>query len=407
LTEKPLSIIDKLQQSFVGAPMSISTAITLGMLTSVLAITFAPSSAAQTPSPTHVVSEADYVMPGQRRLIVHSEKVGRDFAITVTTPPAYGAYVGMPTGVSSGHRFPAIYVLDSGYGVAGSVAQMMTGAGIIEAAYVVSIGYPDGQPNQRNTDYLHRTTVRDGQTLGGGGAAFQAFLTDELRPLLEARFALDSSKAILFGHSFGGLFAANTLAASPKAFSGYIIGSASMWADPTLADRLKTIAAQGDGRRVFIAAGGAEEVRMVEATNLIASALSGAGSTFKIEKRIFAGEGHINYYPQLVPAAYEWLLPPTAQRIAVTLPRAAMDRLVGDYLVADGRVVGITFKDAKLHIQISGVPGQTELKAETTERFFIPGVDVTVVFEGEPTKVASGLMFSIGGTQTHAVRKAS
>lgn len=386
--------------------MSRKQSVQLGALAFVMAAAFSPPSAAQTP-PAKVVSESDYVTPGQRRLVVHSEKVGRDFAITVTTPPAYGSYVGMPTGVAAGNKFPAIYALDAGYGVAGSIAQMMTGAGIIEAAYVVSIGYPEGQPNQRNSDYLHRSTDRDGQTLGGGGAAFQAFLTDELRPLLESRFPLDPAKAILFGHSFGGLFTANTLAESPQAFSGYIIGSASVWADPILVERLKKAAPKGDGRRVFVAVGGAEEARMVEGFNQVASALSGPGSTFKVEKRIFAGEGHVNYYPQLAPAAFEWLLPPAAKRIAVTVPAAALDRVVGEYVVTDGRIVRITRRDDKLNIAITGIPGQTELKAETSERFFIEGVDVTVVFEGVPVQPASGLTFSIGGSQTHATRKPS
>lgn len=378
-----------------------------GVLAFALAVAFTPASVAQAPPALKIVSESDYVTPGQRRLVVHSEKVGRDFAITVTTPPAYGSYVGMPTSVPVGHKFPAVYALDSGYGVAGSVAQMMTGAGIIEASYVVSVGYLEGQPNQRNADYLHYSTSRDGQTLGGGGAAFQAFLTDELRPLLESRFPLDPSKAILFGHSFGGLFAANTLAESPQAFSGYIIGSPSVWADPALIERLKKAAPKGDGRRVFVAVGGAEEARMVDGFNQVASALSGSGSTFKVEKRNFAGEGHVNYYPQLAPAAFEWLLPSAANRVAITVPAAALDRVVGEYLVADGRIVGITLVDGKLNIQITGVPGKTELKAETPERFFIPGVDVTVVFDGPPTRPAPGLIFSIGGSKTPATRKAS
>jgi predicted alpha/beta superfamily hydrolase len=388
--------------------MSRKKGVQLSALAFVLAAAFSPASIAQTPPALKIVSESDYVTPGQRRLVVHSEKAGHDFVITVTTPPAYGSYVGMPTNVAAaGHRFPAIYALDAGYGVAGSVAQMMTGTGIIEAAYVVSVGYPDGQPNQRNSDYLHHSTDRDGQTLGGGGAAFQAFLSDELRPLLESRFPLDPARAILFGHSFGGLFAANTLAESPQAFSGYIIGSASVWADPMLVERLRKAAPKGDGRRVFIAVGGAEEARMVEGFNQVASALSAPGSTFKVEKRIFAGEGHVNYYPQLAPVAYEWLLPPAAKRVAVTVPAAALDRVVGEYVVTDGRIVGIMRKDGKLNIRITGVPGQTELKAETSERFFIEGVDVTVVFEGAPDRPASGLTFSIGGSQTHATRKPS
>jgi len=52
----------------------------------------------------------------------------------------------------------------------------------------VSVGHGEGQTHCRGTDLLHRAATGDGVTYGGGGAKFQAFLTQELRPFLEVRW---------------------------------------------------------------------------------------------------------------------------------------------------------------------------------------------------------------------------
>src|SRR5262249_1602722 len=145
-------------------------------------------------------------------------------------------------------KYPAIYALDAGWGIAGPLAQMMARAQIMTPAYVISIGYPAGQPDPRNADLLHRTFSDNGQTYVGGGALFQTFLTQDVRPLLESRYPLDPQRAILFGHSFSGLFTANVLARSPQAFSGYIIGSPSVWADPQVLADLAAAASKGKGQ---------------------------------------------------------------------------------------------------------------------------------------------------------------
>jgi predicted alpha/beta superfamily hydrolase len=210
---------------------------------------FAASASAQT---LKVVSEADLFPQGHHRFIVHSEKVGRDFAVTVTMPVAYAIY-GQPA-----TKVAAIYALDNGYDIAGPLAQMLSRTGIMAPAYVVSIGYIEGQPNMRATDYQWKDDWQ-----GSGGAAFLQFLTNELRPFIEARYPLDPDRAVLFGHSYGGVFTTNALAVNPKSFHGYIIGSTSQISDE-LVERLEKAAPKANGVRVFIAAGGAEGPNVID-----------------------------------------------------------------------------------------------------------------------------------------------
>jgi predicted alpha/beta superfamily hydrolase len=372
---------------------------------------------AQTPPTLRVVSEGSFNPEGTQRLLVHSDRLGRDFLVVVSAPPTSGAQVlpdlKLPVARPADRKLPTIYALDGGYGISGPTAQMMAGAGIMSPAYVVSLSYPESQPNQRDTDLLFRPFSQDGATYGGGGAAFAAFLTQELRPFLEARYPMDPARVILFGHSFGGLFVANVLAETPEAFAGYIIASPSVWADPQIQARLALAAAKGNGRRVYVAAGEQEGIaslqkpNTVEGAGQIAEALSGPGATFVVEKHVFAGASEISYYPLLVPTAFAWMLPPPGARTAIALAPEALENLVGVYAMADGRLVTITRKQATLFAQLTGMPGQTPLLAETARRFFVPGgFDVLMTFEGEPGRSATAIAVRFNGAETRAVRKA-
>jgi len=380
------------------------------LMVTVVLLMLATSAFAQPTPRLTVLSESDYSASGARQFAVHSALVARDFVVVVSSPPIFGSWVSDDLKAAGSkqltQKLPAIYALDAGYGVAGPMAQMMVGVGTMSPAYVVAVGYGEGEARWHNTDLLHRPTTEGGVTYGGGGARFQAFLTSELRPFLEARYPLDPSKAILFGHSFSGLFAANVLAESPEAFDGYVIASPSVWNDPQVLARLAG-AAKGNGRRVFVAVGEVEEPRMRDGASQLASTLAGSPSSFRVEQRVFTGEGHISYYPLLIQAAFSWLVPPPgADRRAVTLSAEALQRVVGVYELADGRVVTVTLKSAKAFVQVTGLPGESELLAETAQRFFLPGgYNVLMTFEGGPEAPAGSVIINMNGTELRANRK--
>ncbi|HKD23655.1 MAG TPA: alpha/beta hydrolase-fold protein [Rhizomicrobium sp.] len=263
---------------------------------------------AQTTPGLTVISESDNPGGGTHQIVVHSALVGRDFVIVVSPPPMFGSLASPDLkaagAAQANQKLPAIYALDGGYGMAGSIVQRMVGMGTMSPAYVVSVGYGEG--GWHDTDLLYRSATEGGVTYGGGGAKFRSFLIEELRPFLEARYPLDPGKAILFGHSFSGVFAANVLADSPKAFEGYVIASPSMWIDRQVLDKLSRDP-RNDGRRVFIAVGDQEEPRMLDGVDQLLAVLP-SGSI--AAKKVFAGGDPISYYPQLVPAAFRWLLPP-------------------------------------------------------------------------------------------------
>ncbi|NQE62221.1 alpha/beta hydrolase [Caulobacter sp. RHG1] len=347
-----------------------------------------------------VVSEGPAPQRRAVQLIVHSERAGRDFQIQITAP-------GTPP-ILPGQTAPAIYVLDGGYDIAGPTGWLLGGAGAMAPAYVITIGYPPGGPPTRERDMLFAPGTRPDGTVakGGGGAGFRAFLLEELKPLMEARYPLDPKSAVLFGHSLSGIFTANMLADSPEAFSGYLIASPSLWADPSVTDRLKTVAARTSQRKVFVTWGAKEEPYMIDGGEKISAALSSAPERLVLKTKAFEGETHISYYPLVMSAALPFLLPraqPIKHPSPITLTRKQTERYFGIYILSDGRKVTIGEDEDGMLLEVDGAP-PANIQAEAVDRFYIHGVDARITFDAgqQPPRA---MTFYVNGAEARAVRR--
>ena len=83
-----------------------------------------------------LVSEGPVQMAAER-LIVRSERVGREFQVDVWTP---NTRPWLP-----GQKAAAAYILDGGYGMAGPIAAPLGNTDAMQAAYIVTVGYPPGR----------------------------------------------------------------------------------------------------------------------------------------------------------------------------------------------------------------------------------------------------------------------
>lgn len=176
-------------------------------------------------------------------------------------------------------RHPVIYVLDGklNFAMVHAQVQTMCALGQLPPAYVVGIGYA-GDGGFFEKDVLLRQgdltpnaggeleadvkamNQASGVVLGGAGA-FLDFLQDELRPTLEATFAIDPGDATLLGNSLGGLFPSWVLLHQPELFQRYVIVSPSWWWNDYEVWRWEADYAAGHHdlpARVFAAFGGLE-----------------------------------------------------------------------------------------------------------------------------------------------------
>ena len=339
--------------------------------------------------PLKVVSEGAVAQASATRFVLHSDRLDRDFEIVVHRP---SATVFLP-----GQKFAAIYALDGGYGLAGPQSQFLSARDVMAPAIIVSVGYLPGQANFRSTDLTHNAFTLGGSTMGGGGAAFEAFLLQDLKPFIEARYPADPAGSVLFGHSLGAVFAANVFADNPDAFAGYIIGSVVVPRDPGLAARVAKAAAAAHGQRIFLAVGGAEdgatpEKRMMrQGFTSLAAALRNRPGVI-LEARSYPGENHLSYYPNLIIDGFRFVLPPTVpvDLPFADLPPSTIARYTGVYDLPDGRTITLSAaRDSMLSAQVIGA--SSVLLPNGPDRYYAYTYDLDVRFD------ETGLTLSGGG----------
>lgn len=122
-------------------------------------------------------------------------------------------------------QFTTLYVIDGewNFEVVSSTVELLTRWGRIPPMIVVGID------NTARTRDLTPTAMA--QVPGSGGAgSFLQFVQTELMPHVEANYRTDG-KRVLFGHSFGGLFALYAMTSEPDLFDGFISVSGSVWWD--------------------------------------------------------------------------------------------------------------------------------------------------------------------------------
>ena len=264
--------------------------------------------AAAAQAPAHPPADIWYT----EQFVVHSKIAGRDYLIQVATPF-----------LKPGDKAPAIYVLDGNldFGIASGIMGPDGAVNSMQPAFIIGVGYPgiskaDWQ-TQRDSDLLFAPVKDSHFARGGDGAKFLRFLTEELRPLIEARYAADPHKAILAGQSFGGLFTAHVLIDTPAAFDGYVIGSPAIWAEPGLLDRATAFHAPVKVP-VFIGVGAQEAQQygdtyhMVSGTQALMDRLGGHDANLDLKLWIVPDENHYTVTAPLFERAFRFVLPPQA-----------------------------------------------------------------------------------------------
>lgn len=236
------------------------------LLLALLAALPAALSAAPAPLPAGSAWQP-VVLPHTEQRDLHSRHTERDYRI----------FVSRPSGEPPEGGFPVLYVLDGNalFPTLAIQAQALAARpdpALRNRVLVVGIGYPgDGLYDfaARAEDYT--PLAEDRQQLPGreprphGGAEpFLAFIETELKPLIEARYPVDTGRQTLFGHSYGGLFTLYALLSRPDAFQAYVAASPSIWwyqgyLDRSLARFVANARQTPVAARLLVTAGSAEE----------------------------------------------------------------------------------------------------------------------------------------------------
>lgn len=217
-----------------------------------------------TPAATAQVGDGrPYQLSGTQVWDVPDPVSGRRYQVFVSLPPSYEA--------SPGRTYPVLYVADADYGfpLIRSISKRVNLEGPqVEEFILVGLSYAEGDDGMtsRRRDYTPTAAGTRGarDQVHGGGAAYQTYVRDQVLPFVEDRFHADPARRVFMGHSYGSLLGAQILFTQPELFSGYILGSPSLWYDDrhmlkVEADYART---HRDLRaKVFLYIGGYETVR--------------------------------------------------------------------------------------------------------------------------------------------------
>lgn len=249
---------------------------------------------------------------------------GRGYQVFVALPPSYGK--------EPQRNYPVLYVTDADYAfpIIRQISRRLNIEGArVEDFILVGLSYAKGEDGaaSRGRDYTptpNGPSTAPSGTIHGQGQAYQTYLRDQVKPFIAARYRVDPARALFVGHSYGALLGAQILFTEPGLFSGYLLGSPSLWYDKRHALGLEAGYA-GRNRdlpaRVFLYVGAYEALRkgdrlysqtvdMVADNRTLAEALRGRKyPSLTLKSVVLDDEDHLTVAPRGFTQGLRYLLP--------------------------------------------------------------------------------------------------
>lgn len=260
-----------------------------------------------------------------------------DFTSKINGQP-YRLMISAPAKAKPGESCAVIYVLDGNWYFRAMSDTVTWGSGNdIPPVIVVGIGYPtEKYPEVRRRRLIDLTISPNspGTPPGeyGGADVFIRVLEEEIKPFVQSRFPVDTSRQILFGKSHGGQLALRVMFRHPEYFSTYIAGSPAIWWNnrELLNDESafsKRVQAGGLHLKLLIASAGDEQYRgtdpallakdrgrLIDNASELAARLSALDpKSLAVTRVIFPDEGHNSVSLATIARAVYFALPPPKQ----------------------------------------------------------------------------------------------
>jgi predicted alpha/beta superfamily hydrolase len=244
---------------------------------------------------------------------LHSQTVDQDYELSISLPRSYNL------GNSS---YPLIIILDAYRSfsiIKGYIDVITFPFKTIPEVILVGIGYGGDESTSAAKWAAGRTRdltpVQDSGTekyfesilteVGfeamdiqtGGASLLLDFIRNELFPYLSSKYRVDMENKVLYGYSFGGLFALYTLFHAPETFDKYLVGSPSIHYKDGVTFEYEANYAKSHSdldADVFMSSGGLEEGTRADVKKMESLIISRNYPGLKLETVIFENESHIS-----------------------------------------------------------------------------------------------------------------
>lgn len=180
-----------------------------------------------------------YEIVGSEVWAVPDPVSGRDYQLFVAVPPSYSEH--------PDRRYPVLYVTDADYAfpLVRNISRRLNLEGMkVDEFILVGLSYALGEKGMpsRRRDYTPTSPRQGGAPVDaahGEGDAYMTYLRDQVIPFVATRYRSDEERRMLLGHSYGSLLGAQILFSEPGMFSGYILGSPSLWFDDNVMEEFE------------------------------------------------------------------------------------------------------------------------------------------------------------------------
>ena len=226
---------------------------------------------------------------------------GQQYHLLVRVPDDYDE--------SADLAYPTVYILDGGalFPLLTAYYRYLRNGGETPPLILVGVSYGTSdwqQGNNRSHDYTAPSEERE---YYGGAAAFQAFLADEILPLVETNYRSLPSRRVIFGQSLGGQFVHYTAQTRADLFWGHISSNAALHRNLELFLTLRPEKPESP-TNLFIADASNDDPQFLQPRReWIAHWSSQATTPWRLEVATLDGHTHFSVPPASFRAGIAWL----------------------------------------------------------------------------------------------------
>jgi len=250
----------------------------------------------QEPSETRPQTFPRVTIPDSQVRTIRSTSTGRDYDLYIHLPSDYAQ--------DKNTKYPVLYILDGqwDFKLMDAVLGGLVYDKFVPQMILVGITYSGENADYGSLRAMDDTPTAVEQVKGSGdGPKFLKFLKTELIPFIEANYRGDSSRRVLQGSSYAGLFTLYALFADPGLFSAYMAGSPAVnYADEYTFKQEAEYAHTHKELpvKLFLAVGGSEGLT-APVQEFMRAIQSRRYKGLKIETRVIEGERHSGTKPEL------------------------------------------------------------------------------------------------------------